>query len=171
MSKQTSPPRKTTAGSGVAAKSQPASQSTARPAPRLKRPVPAASVAKAKKAFKSFSLSKFAGNGTPSNYVAVGQNPAEVQRQTISQHLENLSSADLPARGITIALPEAVIKKLLPSFNAKARTIDLGEVIGLIQQNMRGTEFHCNGDPTLNRLAIQSQVQQIIESIKKGAQK
>lgn len=153
------------------ATSPPAAQPKTLSAPALKRPVPAASVAKAKKAFKNFTLSRFAGNGTPSNYVPLGQNPAEAQRQIISQHLENLTSADLPARGITIALPEDTIKKLLPSFNAETRTIDLGEVIDLIQQNLRGTEFYANGNPTLNRLGIQSQVQQIIDDIKQGAKK
>jgi hypothetical protein len=152
-------------------KSLPASQSKASSAPALKRPIPAASVARAKKAFRNFSLSRFAGSGTPSNYVAAGQNPAEVQRKKITQHLENVSKADRAGQGMTIALPDAMIKKLLPSFNAKAGTIDLGEVITLVQQNMRGTEFYSNGHPTLNRLAIQSQVQQIINSVKKGGQK
>ena len=70
---------------------------------------------------------------------------------------------------MTIALPEATIKQLLPSYDAKAGTIDLGEVMRLIQQNMRGTEFYAKGNPTLNRLAIQSQVQQIIDTVKQGA--
>lgn len=171
QSNEPSPAERVLTASSLSPKSLPVSRANATPAPVLKRPVPAASVAKAKKAFKNFSLSKFAGNGTPSNYVPVGQNPAEAQRQIISQHLENLTSADLPARGITIALPEDTIKKLLPSFDAKTRTIDLSEVIDLIQQNLRGTEFYANGNPTLNRLAIHSQVQQIIDGIKKGGQK
>ena len=139
--------------------------------PRLKRPVPAASVAKAKEAFKSFSLSKFAGNATPLSHVAAGQSPADAQRRMISQHLDNLNNADTPNRGITIALPDATIKQLLPSFNAKDGTIDLGEVMTLIQKNMRGTEFYASGNPTLNRLAIQGQVQQIIDSVKQEAKK
>jgi hypothetical protein len=89
----------------------------------------------------------------------------------ISQHIDNLNNADAPARALTIALPDAAIKQLLPSLNAKQGTIDLVEVMSLIQQNMRGTEFYASGNPTLNRLAIQGQVQQIIDSVKQEAKK
>jgi hypothetical protein len=111
-------------------------------------------------------LSKFAGNALPSNYVAAGQNPAEAQRQKISQHLDLLSKTDAPPRTLAIALPDAAIQQSLPSFDAKAGTIDVRDVISFIQRNMRGTEFYANGNPTLNRLAIQSQVQQIIDTVK-----
>jgi hypothetical protein len=43
--------------------------------------------------------------------------------------------------------------------------------MSLIQQNIRGTEFYASGNPTLNRLAIQSQVQQIIDNIKQDGKK
>lgn len=171
MPKQTSPTGKAAARSSVSAKSLSAPQPKKPSASVLKRPVPAASIAKAKKAFKTFSLSKFAGNGTASNYVAAGQSVAQAQRHTISRHLETQNVSASAMHGITMAFPEAMLKKLLPSFDPKARTIDLGEVINLIEQNMRGTEFHCNGNPTLNRLAIQSQVQQIIDNVKKGGRK
>jgi hypothetical protein len=170
MPKETSPTIKPAARSSQSGKSSPA-QSKALSAAALRRPVPATSVANAKKAFNSFTLSKFAGNGTPSNYVAAGQSPAEAQRAKISQHLDNLSNADAPPRAMTIALPDAKLRQLLPSFNAKAGTIDLGELMSLIQQNIKGTEFYANGNPTLNRLAIQSQVQQVIDSIKQDGQK
>jgi hypothetical protein len=166
MPKEKSPIGKAAAGSSLSARPLPASQPKTSSAPVFKRPVRAASVAKAKKAFKSFSLSKFASNAMPSNYVAAGQNPAEAQRQKISRHLDLLSNPDAPPRTLTIALPDATIKDYLPSFDAKARTIDLHDVMSLIQQNMRGTEFYASGNPTLNRLAIQSQVQQIIDNIK-----
>jgi hypothetical protein len=152
-------------------KSSPAPQPKTSSAPVLKPPVPAASVAKAKKAFKSFSLSKFAGNSVPLNHVAVGQSPAAAQQRVISQHIDNLNGMGGSTRAMTIALPDATIKQFFPSFNAKAGTIDLGEVMSFIQQNMRGTEFYANGNPTLNRLAIQSQVQKIIDSVKQGAKR
>jgi hypothetical protein len=153
------------------ATSPPAAQPKTLSAPGLKRPVAAASVAKAKKAFNSFSLSKFADNGTPSNYVAAGQSPAQVQREVISHHINQLNNADAPTRAMTIALPDAMLKQLLPSLDAKARTIDLGEVMSLIQKNMNGTEFYANGNPTLKHLDIQSQVQQIIDDVKQSAKK
>lgn len=171
MPKETSPTRKAAARSSLSARPLPALQPKTSFAGVLKRPLPAASVAKAKKAFKSFSLSKFAGNATPSNYIAAGQNPAEAQRQEISRHLNLLSNPDAPPRAMTIAFPDATIKQLLPSLNAKAGTIDLGEVMTLIQKNMRGTEFYANGNPTLNRIAIQSQVQQIIDNVKQDGKK
>jgi hypothetical protein len=137
----------------------------------LKRLLPAASLARAKKAFKSFSLSRFAKDETPSNYVAAGQHHSEVQKRMISKVIDRLKNADAPTRGMTIALPDSAAKQLLPSLDAKARTIDLDEVIRLIQKNMNGTEFYANGNPSLNRLAVRAQVQQIISSIKHGGAK
>ncbi|SRR5258708_30732977 len=171
MPQETSPAAKAGAPSPQSAKPLPTPTPKTVSAPTLKRPVAAASVAKAKKAFNGFSLSKFAGNGTPSNYVASGQSPAQVQRAIISHHINQLNNADAPTRAMTIALPDAMLKQILPSLDAKARTIDLGEVMSFIQKNMSGTEFYANGNPTLNRLAIQSQVQQIIDSVKQGAKK
>src|SRR5947209_8538590 len=119
MPKKTSPTPIDATRVALSAKPSRAPQAKTSSAPVLKRPVPAASVAKAKKAFKSFSLSRIAGNVRSSNYVAVGQSPTKVQQRVISQHIENLNNGDAPARGMTIALPDATIKKLLPSFNAK----------------------------------------------------
>src|SRR5260370_23970141 len=128
MPNKRSPTAKAAANSPRSAKSLPAPQQKTPSAPVLKRPVPAASVAKAKKAFNSFSLSKFAGNGTPPNYVASGQGPAQVQRGIISHHINQLNNADAPTRAMTISLPDAMLRQLLPSLDAKARTIDLGEL-------------------------------------------
>jgi hypothetical protein len=127
-------------------------------------------VARAKSAFRNFSASRFAGQ-PPANYVPAEGTPAEVQRKVITQHLNNLSEADTANRAMTLALPEASIRKLLPSFDAQAGTIELSDVITLIAKNMRGTEFYTNGNPTLNRLALQSQVRQIIASIRQGGKK
>lgn len=171
MSKETSRTGKGNAATALSAKSLPSPQPKARSKPVLKQAVPKASIVKAKNAFKNFSLSKFAATAAASNFVAARQNSAEAQRQMISQHIENLNGSDLPVHGITIAVPDAMVKKLLPSLNMKHQTIDLGEVIKLIQQNMRGTEFYANGAPALNRLAIQSQVRKIIDNVKKGGQK
>ena len=164
------PPKRAAASPSPSARSSPAPQPRAASAPVLKRPVPAASVAKAKEAFKNFSLSRFAGNSMPANYVAVGQGTAEVQQRIISRQIDRLKTANTP-HTMTIAFPDATVKQLLPSLDAKAGTIDLDEVLKLLQQNMRGTEFYSYGNPTLSRLAIQSRVQQIIDSIKQDAQK
>jgi len=140
-------------------------------APPLKRPLPAKSVAKAGSAFKNFSLSKFAGQSTPPHYVPAGETPTTVHRKIIMQHMQKLSETDTSNGAMTFALPQATIKKLLPSYNPDAATIDLSDVMNLIAKNMRGTEFYSNGNPTLNRLALQSQVQQIISTVTQGVKK
>jgi|SRR5579859_2007938 len=162
------PPVPTT-NTAATPKAKPSKQMGISSLSRFKRPIPAKSITAAKNVFAKFSLSKFAGNRTPSNYVLVGQSPTVTQRRIISQYTTGLNNGDASTRAMTIALPEATIKQLLPSYDAKAGTIDLGEVMRLIQQNMRGTEFYAKGNPTLNRLAIQSQVQQIIDTVKQGA--
>ena len=90
-------------------------------APVFKPRVPAASLVKAKKAFKKFNLSKFADVKMPSNYVIAGDSPADTQKRIISKQIERMTSeraaaSALPsASSMTIALPPATIKKLLPS--------------------------------------------------------
>jgi hypothetical protein len=117
--------------------------------------------------FKNFSLSKFPEK-LPSNYVHSGKNPAAVQRKLIEHQLHKLRKTDMPNRGMTLALPRATteMQKLLPSFNAKRATVDLKDVMKLITKNMRGTEFYAHGNPTLNRLALQSRVQEIMAAVK-----
>src|SRR6266516_5664670 len=127
---------------------------------------PPKSFAKALSVFKKFSLSKFPGKSAPSNYVPSKKNPAAVQRKLIEHQLQKLRKTDTPNRGMTLALPRETIKKLLPSFNAKAATINLKDVMKLTAKNMRGTEFYANGNPTLNRLALRSRAQEIIAAIK-----
>jgi hypothetical protein len=134
------------------------------------RRIPAKSAMKAKKAFAKFSLSKFNGKPMPPNYVAAGENPAAAQKRLIVSHLKDLTKKDTSNRAITVSLPSKEIKRLLPSFNQKAGTIDLDDLMALIERNMKGTEFFANGNPILNRLSIQSQVEQIINSVK-GAKK
>jgi antitoxin (DNA-binding transcriptional repressor) of toxin-antitoxin stability system len=60
-------------------------------------------------------------------------------------------------RAMTIALPPAMLKAQLPSYEAKKGEVDLSEVLTLLEKNMRGTEFYVRGEPTLKRLSIQSQ--------------
>jgi hypothetical protein len=134
-------------------------------AQRLKQ-APPKSVAKALSVFKKFSLTKFPEKSAPSNYVPSGKNPAAAQRKLIEHQLQKLRKADTPNRGMMLVLPRATIKKLLPSFNAKTATANLSDVIKLITKNMRGTEFYAHGNPTLNRLALQSRVQEIMAAVK-----
>jgi hypothetical protein len=129
-----------------------------------RRNVPAASRAKAKAAFANFTLSKYGQGPTPANHVAPGQSAAAVQRDAMASQVEQM-----PLNGaISIALPAAQLKALLPSYDPSTGTVSLDDVVNALEQNMRGHEFFANGNPTLNRLAVQSQVDDIIASALKG---
>jgi hypothetical protein len=142
----------------------------------LKRPLPAKSVAKAKKAFKKFSLSRFSKTtALPRNFVPAAQakNAAAVrlvQRKHMAHSLSTVQKVVPVNPGMSLSLPAAMIKTLLPSLKAAAGTVDLGEVIALLQSRMPGTEFYANGNPALSRLAthsqLQAQAQSIIDGIK-----
>ncbi len=140
----------------------------------LKRPLPRASVEKAHKIFKSFSLSRFAKGSLPPNHVGEGKHPAAVQavqRKIISQQIKTFNDSEATNQGMTLALPAGEIKNLLPSYSEKAGTVELSDVLTLLMKKMKGTEFYSNGNPTLNRLALQLQVDKIIQSVKQEPQK
>jgi hypothetical protein len=147
-----------------------AAQPNAALPPRLKLRIPPKSVEKAKSAFSNFTLSKFAGNAPPPNYVTAKRSLAAVQKQAISNAIDTLQSST-PNRAITLALPSADVKKLLPSFDAKSGSVQLSDVLGLVQQRMSGTEFFARGNPTLNRLAVEATAQQILDSFMKDLKK
>ena len=87
----------------------------------------------------------------------------------MKEQLARLSAMDAPDGGMTLALPETEVQKLLPSLNAKAATIELSDVLNIIAQHMRGTEFYANGNPVLNRLALRSRARELITAINQGA--
>lgn len=135
----------------------------------VKRLLPAASVQKAKDRFKNFSLSKFSNGARPSNYILGPKKPAAVQaaqKELIAQQMTALNNNNGTKSGMTLALPDGTIKKYLPSYDAKAGTIEMSDILNLLTKKMKGTEFYSNGNPTLNRLSLQSQVDEIIRSIK-----
>jgi hypothetical protein len=142
---------------------------------QMGRVVPAKSHHKAASAFKNFSLSKFPQKSTPPNYVPAAANkPADVatvHRKVMTSQLRQLDKTPPATGGLTIALPDASVKKFLPSFNPKSATIQLTDVMNLMAKSMRGTQFYTKGNPTLNRLAVQSQVQDIMAGITKGGTK
>ena len=87
----------------------------------------------------------------------------------MSQQLNRLRATDTSDGGMTLALPESEVEKLLPSLNTKASTIELSDVLNFIAQHMRGTEFYANGNPVLNRLALRSRAQELIAAMKQEA--
>jgi hypothetical protein len=137
--------------------------------------LPVASLDKAKTAFKKFTLSKFDKSALPHNHVGPIQRTAEfrlktkeIQKQTIARNLTNLEAQETSNRAMTVSLPLATIKHLLPSYDQKAATIDLDELMSLVGKKMHGTEFYAKGNAFLERLSVQSQVQKIVSSIKGG---
>ena len=72
---------------------------------------------------------------------------------------------------MSLAFPDSLLKQLLPSLDASTGKVGLGEVMSLIQKNMRGTEFYSNGGPTLNRLGIKARLQEIIAGVTQGTKK
>jgi hypothetical protein len=153
------------------AATSPTLQQSRTPASRLESRLPAKSIARAASAFKHFSLSKFPQKGVPSNYVPAGKNSVDIQRKAIRQRLQELSKVPASNRGMTLALSDATIAKHLRSHNSKAATIDLGELISLLTKNMKGTQFYANGNPTFNRLSLQSRLKRVMADIKEGPRK
>ena len=123
--------------------------------------------------FENFSVSGFSGGSKPPSYVEAADGPEAVhyaQRQTMTEQLDRLSAVRAPGRGITLALPESDVATLLPTLNATDGTVELTDVLNVIAQNMRGTEFYATGDPVLNRLALQRRATELIAVLKEGAE-
>jgi hypothetical protein len=140
----------------------------------MKRPLSPASVEKAQKAFGNFSLSKFANKSLPTNHVGEAKDPSAVhavQRTVISQQIATLRDSDVPSAGMTIALPAETMKTLLPTYDEETGTVQLDDLLSVMTRRMGGTEFFYKGNPTLNRLALQSKVDQIVQSVKGEAKK
>jgi hypothetical protein len=76
---------------------------------------------------------------------------------------------DGSAGGLTLALPESAVATLLPSLNADASTVELSDVLKIIAQYTRATEFYTNGNPVLNRVAVQSRVRELIAAVTQDA--
>jgi hypothetical protein len=122
--------------------------------------------------FKNFSVSGFPKGSKPASYVDPADGPAAVhsaQRRIITQQLNRLSAMDAPDGGMTLALPESEVEKILPSLNTEAATIELSDVLNIVARQMRGTEFYANGNPVLNRLALRSRARALIAAMKQEA--
>jgi hypothetical protein len=120
----------------------------------------------AKTAFKRFDLSKFAGTELPRNYVAPNRNASALQHRTIADTLKTLANRGSARTPMTIALPAAAIEQQLASFNKRKSTVELSELLRLLEGKMNGTEFYSSGHPTLKRLSVQSEVNRLIATIK-----
>jgi hypothetical protein len=130
------------------------------------------SMDRADSVFENFSLSEFSRGSKPASHVEAADGPAAVhsaQRQMMTRQLDRLSAVRTPGGGITLALPESEVATLLPTLNATNGTVELIDVLNIIEQNMRGTEFYATGDPVLNRLALQRRATELIAALKDEA--
>jgi hypothetical protein len=129
--------------------------------------LPPRSVDRADSVFKSFSLSSFPKDTESVSYVnpADGATTQSVQREVIGRQLARLRAMDAASVGMTLALPRSMVEELLPSLNEKTSTIELSDVLKVVAQHMRGTEFYASGNPALNRLAVQARAREIVAGI------
>src|SRR5262245_6258657 len=105
-------------------------QQPTRSATPVKRPPPRASIEKAEKVFRNFSLSKHAKGSLPANHVLEGQDKDRaavhaVQKTVISRTLRTLNYGGPTTQGMTLDLPIEQIKNLLPTYDENARTVEL----------------------------------------------
>jgi hypothetical protein len=165
------------AGAVRAARALPLKSASPSPTLRVKRPLPAKSVQKAADAFKKFSLSRFAQNATPANYVPTAQAKtpsavAAVQRKSVTTQIAALAANPPRTLGMSVALTPTSVAQLLPSLNAKTGTVGLAELLAALQQNLRGKQFYATGNPTLNlvvqNFTLLSQVQAYLSALKAG---
>jgi hypothetical protein len=95
-----------------------------------------------------------------------------LHRKVIAQSLRTLKEIAPVNSGITVALPPDSLSTLLPGLGDASGRMGVDELLTVLKQRMQGTEFYASGNPTLNRLSVQSavenQVQDIIAAIKGG---
>jgi len=162
--------KKTTFKTDVKNATATALRTPALPSPRLKSGISAKSMERAKSVFSKFTLSRFAGKEAPPHYVTRTRSLPDVHKHIISKAIDMFESSPTN-RAMTIALPEADMKKLLPSFDSAAGTVQLADVLQLVEPRIRGREFFATGNPTLNRLSVEASAQQIFNAFKKDVTK
>jgi len=141
------------------------------------------SVQKATKAFENFSLSKFAKEKLPENYIDPQRvhDPKAVhdaQKGLISRQLRNLPDKDTRNSGVAITFPVAElekIKKALPGMSEHGGEVKLDDLLTYLRGRMNGTTFYSCGNLAMKRLTApmqaRSQARAIIERVKNGSRK
>ena len=125
------------------------------------------SLDRAESAFRAFSLSRFPKGAKPAHYVDGADAPTAhaLHREVITQQLNRLSAKDVHNPGLTVALPRSAVAKLLPSLDEGAATLALDDVLRVVGQYLRGTELYADGNPVLNRLALQARAQELVAAV------
>jgi hypothetical protein len=136
------------------------------------------STQKAAKTFEHFSLSKFAKEKRPANFVdpKVMHDPKavqDVQRKSIEAQLRKLPHAKNPNSGVRITFATGKLdemKKAVPGLSEKGGDVKVDALLALLGTRMNGRSFFTGGNRALKRLTIASQARDrakaIIEQIK-----
>ncbi|HEX3872205.1 MAG TPA: hypothetical protein VHV77_17290 [Pirellulales bacterium] len=163
----------------AAATSAPAAK--LKPASRLTSPAHLKSVQKAAKAFENFSLSRFAKDKLPENYIDPRKvkDPKAVQdvhRELMNRQLRKLPDTDTQNNGVTITFPVAKleeVKRALPGMDEHGGEVKLDDLLTYLRGRMNGTTFYSRGNPVMKRLTAEmqarSQARAIIERVKNGS--
>jgi hypothetical protein len=80
----------------------------------------------------------------------------------IENQLVELRDAQPAVRGMTVALPESQLARLLPSLDLGASTVELDDVLTVLARHLRGWELFAAGNPVLNRVAARSRALDLI---------
>jgi hypothetical protein len=157
-----------------------------KPASRLTSPAHLKSAHKAEKAFKNFSLSKFAQDKIPGNYIDTRKvndpksvqpkTVQEVQKRLISQQLRKLPDKDTRNRGVTITFPIGQLEQIreaMPGMGERGGEVKLGDLLTYLRGQMNGTSFYSPGNPVMRRLTAElqarSQARAIMERVKRSS--
>jgi hypothetical protein len=155
-----------------------------KPASRLTSPAHLKSAHKAERAFKNFSLSKFAQDEIPGNYIdtrkvndpeaAQPKTVQEVQKRLINQQLRKLPDKDTRNRGVKITFPVGKLEQIreaMPGMGERGGEVKLDDLLTYLRGGMNGTSFYSRGNPVMRRLTAElqarSQARAIMERVKK----
>jgi hypothetical protein len=134
----------------------------------LKNGPPAESVKRAAEVFKQFSLSRFAKGGRPPNFADSPDEAKALHRKLMGDRLADLAREASVNRRISIALTPKTLKRIVPSFGTDGQTVQTQEIISLLSTHLRSRQFTVTGNPTLKRVALQKEIDQIFDRIKDG---
>jgi hypothetical protein len=136
---------------------------------------PANSVDKAAKAFANFNLSRHAKDAVPPNYIDQNtmnaKDPAAVrgvQRDLITQQLNNVAETDARNPGLTLAIAKNDLEAIatsLPGLQANGGTIELADLLDYLRPRMNGTNVYYNGNPVARRLTTEMEFRSAAQAI------
>jgi hypothetical protein len=120
-------------------------------------PVPAASAANAKAAFKNFSLSRIPAAKRTRTYVTKGEDVPARQKSLIKRQVAALTPSS-PGLSLVISDQKAL--------NMKDGKIDLTMLIDAMERARQGSQFYASGTSVLEQIDNQNQVEDFFSALK-----